>query len=83
MNDSPPTLDPARDPGRIPGDVAMMPVPRCDACRHWKASMMPARGPCGMSTRRDGGLSVFMPDQRLGQVWTAADFGCVKFEARP
>jgi hypothetical protein len=63
-------------------DTAYMEVPRCDGCRWWKESLMPGRGPCAMSMRRDGGLSVFMPDQRPGQVWTRADFGCVQFEAR-
>lgn len=63
-------------------DTAYMEVPRCDACRHWKESLVPGRGPCGMSTRKDGGLSVFLPSAQMGQVWTKADFGCVQFEAR-
>jgi hypothetical protein len=62
--------------------VPMMPVPRCDGCRFWKPSLVSGRGPCAMSMRKDGGLSVFMPSMQQGQVWTRADFGCVQFEAR-
>lgn len=70
-------------PPELKPDTAYMEVPSCAACRHWKEStQLPGRGPCGMSMRRDGGLSVFSPDQRPAQVWTRAEFGCVQFEAR-
>lgn len=68
-------------PAPQPGD-AYMPVPRCDGCAHWKRSIMPDRGPCGMSMRKDGALSIFLPSMQPAQVWTKADFGCVQFEAR-
>lgn len=74
VNGAPPTAPP------LP---ATMPVPRCDRCAFWKLSMIPERGPCAMSMRTDGGLSVYMPTTQLGQVWTRADFGCVQFKARP
>jgi hypothetical protein len=69
--------------GTMKPDTAYMEVPRCDGCRFWRPSIVAGRGPCAMSLRRDGGLSVFMPSLQQGQVWTSADFGCVKFEARP
>lgn len=48
-------------------DVAYMPVPRCETCAHWQSSTK------ACAALRSGPLSC---------IYTAPDFGCVKWKAR-
>lgn len=71
---------------RVPVETVIREMPRCTDCAHWTPVLPgvtgPARGPCAISLKRGAGMSVFAPDTRPAQVWTAEDFGCVKFERR-
>lgn len=62
-------------------DVAYMPVPRCDGCRHWsqyKSPYFEDQGACQLGRAEQGKL---WADE--GAVNTFADFGCAQWEAKP
>lgn len=59
-------------------DVAYMPVPRCDGCRHWDPS------PPNAYSRPSGVCKVVAIYTERGRLplGTAEDFGCVRWEAK-
>lgn len=62
-------------------DVAYMPVPRCDGCKHWALDSVYIRriGICAMQNSSEGQVSSDCGDYTI---MTESDFGCVQFEAK-
>jgi len=62
-------------------DVAYMPVPRCDGCRHWTRGVIPVikKPSCG-GTCANPELRAIVGEQQTME--TAEDFGCVQWEAK-
>ena len=66
-------------------DVAYMPVPRCDSCRHWEprggeGTVVPLTGDgfCMRTQQQDSKMAAEMYDHII----TDANFGCVQWEAK-